>query len=78
MTIEALDRAIHALPFRAFSFMMADGRKLAVPHRDFIAFNPKGRTCVVMDESDGFDVVDILLVSSIHFDGADSKAETRG
>jgi hypothetical protein len=73
MTIETLDRAIHATPFRPFSFMMADGRELPVPHRDFIAFNGKGRTAVITDESDGFDVVDLLLVSSLRFEGEPSS-----
>jgi hypothetical protein len=67
MTIEALDRAIHATPFRPFSFMMADGRRLPVPHPDLVAFNPKGRMDVVMDEHDGADWVDLRLVASLDF-----------
>lgn len=69
MTIESLTNAIHATPFRPFSFMMADGRRLPVPHRDFIAFNGRGRTAVITDENDGFDVVDLLLVTSLRFEG---------
>ena len=74
MTIEALDRAIHAQPFRPFAFMMADGRRLPVRHPDFVAFNPRGRTCVVIDESDEFDIVDLLLVSSLNFEAVPARS----
>ncbi len=69
MTMESLDRAIHAAPFKPFSFMLADGRKLPVRHPDFVAFNPKGRVAVVMDENDGAEHVDLLLVVSLSFEG---------
>lgn len=69
MTIETLDHAIHAVPFRRFSFLLADGRKLPVPHPNFVAFNPKGRVAVVMDEKDGADFVDLPLVVSLSFEG---------
>jgi hypothetical protein len=69
MTIESLDRAIHAAPFRPFAFKLADGRSLPVPHPDFVAFNPKGRIAIVTDERDRFEVVDLLLVVSLSFEG---------
>jgi hypothetical protein len=78
MTVESLDRAIHAVPFRPFAFMMADGRRLPVPHPDFIAFAGRGRTAVVTDLNDGFDVVDLLLVSSLNFEGQPARAEATG
>ena len=74
MTIEALDPAIHNQPFRPFTFMMADGRSLPVRHPDFVAFNPRGRTCVVIDENDGFDIVDLLLVSSLNFEAMPARS----
>ncbi len=69
MTIEALDRFLKARPFRPFSICLADGRTLPVPHPEFVAFNPKGRTAVVMDERDGVEVVDLLLVVSLSLEG---------
>jgi hypothetical protein len=69
MTIETLDRAIHAAPFKPFAFRLADGRTLPVPHPDFVAFNPKGRIAVVMDEKDGYEAVDLLLVVSLSYEG---------
>jgi hypothetical protein len=69
MTIETLDRAIHAAPFRPFTLHLADGRTLSVPHPDFIAFNPKGRVALVLDERDGAEYVDLLLVVSLSIEG---------
>ncbi len=70
MTIESLSSAIEARPFRPFRIHLADGRTIAVPHPEFIAFKPKGRTAVVMDEGagDGFEIVDLLLCVSLRFD----------
>jgi len=69
MTIESLDRASRASPFRPFSFRRADGRSIPVPHPEFVSFNPKGRTAVVMDERDGFEVVDLPRVVWLSFEG---------
>ena len=77
MTIETLDRMIHSAPFRPFTIMLADGRALPVPHPDFIAFNPKGRIAVVMDEQDGFEFVDLLLIVSSSLNGAQAKTDAR-
>jgi hypothetical protein len=69
MTMETLDRAYRANPFRPFAFRLADGRTLPVPHPEFLAFNPKGRVAIVMDERDGAEYVDLLLVVSLSFEG---------
>jgi hypothetical protein len=69
MTMESLVRAYEASPFRPFAFLLADGRSIPVPHPEFLSFNPKGRTGVVMDERDGFEVVDLSLVVSLSFEG---------
>ncbi len=74
MTIESLSRAVNTQPFKPFAFCLADGRTLAVPHPEFLAFNPKGRTAVVMDERDGYEVVDLLLVVSLSFEGQQASA----
>ena len=68
MTIESLERAHKAHPFRPFTFRLADGRSIPVPHPEFLAFNGKSRTAVVTDEGEGFEVVDLLLVDSLSFE----------
>ena len=77
MTIETLDRAHKARPFRPFHFRLADGRELPVPHPEFLAFNGKGRTAVVTDEGEGFEVVDLLLVVSLSFEGEPADKQVR-
>ncbi len=69
MTIESLDRAYRANPFRPFTLELANGRSVPVPHPEFLAFNPKGRMAIVMDDRDGADWVDLLLVVSLRFEG---------
>jgi hypothetical protein len=69
MTMESLDRAYRANPFKPFSLRLADGRTLPVRHPEFLAFNPKGRIAVVVDERDGAEHVDLLLVVSLSFEG---------
>ena len=78
MTIESLSRAYEARPFRPFALRLADGREIRVNHPEFLSFNPRGRTAVVIDETDGFDVVDLLLVVSLRFEGIESNTETTG
>jgi hypothetical protein len=75
MTMESLDKAYRANPFRPFAIRMADGRSLPVPHPEFLAFNPKGRTAIVMDEKDGAEWVDLLLVTSLSFEGEPATAK---
>jgi hypothetical protein len=69
MTIESLDRAYKTQPFRPFALRLADGRALPVPHPEHLAFSQKGRTAVLMDDDGGFEVIDLLLVVSLSFEG---------
>ncbi len=75
MTMEALDRAYKASPFKPFAIRMADGRSFPVPHPEFLAFNPRGRMAIVMDERDGAEWVDLLLVTSLSFEGEPATAK---
>lgn len=75
MTMESLDRAYRANPFRPFALRLADGRALPVPHPEFLAFNPRGRVAIVMDERDGAEFVDLLLVVSLSFEGEKAASE---
>ena len=65
MTTEKLRDTIHATPFRPFVLHLADGRRLNVPHPDFIAHVPGGRTAVVLHEDESYNVVDLLLVTDL-------------
>ncbi|HEY7424778.1 MAG TPA: hypothetical protein VH682_11160 [Gemmataceae bacterium] len=65
MTAEQLRTMRDANPFRPFTIHLADGRTLAVPHRDFVSQSPSGRTIIVYRPDDTFSVVDLYLVTEL-------------
>jgi hypothetical protein len=67
MTIEQLRKAHSARPFKPFTMRTADGREYSVPHPEFLYITPPGRTVVVADKSGAVDLVDLLLVASLHY-----------
>ena len=71
MTIQQLRLAVHATPFIPFTVFMADGRSFYVPHRDFVAMSPTGRTVVLYDENDDFSILDLLLMIEIRIGTVD-------
>ena len=66
MTIEQLRNVHQATPFRPFTIYLADGREFLVPHREFLSHSPSGRTVIVFDSHDSFDVIDLLLVTDLN------------
>jgi hypothetical protein len=67
MTIEQLRAAYQARPFRPFVFHLADGRQLPVSSSEFMIFSPSGRTVIVYQPDDSFNIVDLLLVTDLEF-----------
>ena len=65
MVIAQLRQLFEARPFRPFTIHLADGRQLPVVHREFIAASPSGRTAIVYQPDDSFNVVDLLLVTDL-------------
>jgi len=65
MTAEQLRAMREANPFRPFTIHLADGRTLAVPHRDFVSLSPSGRIIIVYQPNDAFSVVDLYLVTEL-------------
>jgi hypothetical protein len=65
MTIEQLRNVHRARPFVPFTLHLADGRKLHVPHPEFLSQSPAGRTVIVYGQDENFDIVDLLLVTRI-------------
>ncbi len=56
---------LHAELFQPFRLQMANGRYLDVPHTDFIARSPTGRSAIVYKPNGSFEVVDLMLVTLI-------------
>ena len=65
MTIEQLRQMHQARPFRPFRVHMADGRHLDVEHPEFLAHSPGGRTIMIAKPDESFEVLDLLLVTSL-------------
>lgn len=80
MTAEQLRATRDANPFRPFTIHLADGRKLTVPHRDFVSQSPGGRTIIVYHADESFSIVDLYLVTELEVqapadsEGADGPA----
>jgi hypothetical protein len=75
MTVEQLRRMHQARPFQQFTLHMADGRQIHVDHPEFLAVFPSGRTIVVTQPDESFDIIDLLLVTSIQV--ANGRKRTR-
>ena len=65
MTIEQLRTTHRAAPFQPFTIRMADGRHFAIPHPDFLAFAPAGRTAVIFHPDGSASIVDLLLMTEL-------------
>jgi hypothetical protein len=65
MTIRQIKELYHAAPFRPFVIHLADGRQIPVRHREFMATAPSGRTIIVYEADDSFNVIDVLMVTSL-------------
>ena len=67
MTIQQLDNARNARPFRPFTIHMADGRSFPVPHQGLLSRSPTGRTTIVYAADDSFSILDLLLMTELRF-----------
>ena len=65
MKISGLRKLYDAEPFEPFAIHMADGRRIPVKHREFMALSPSGRTAYVYQVNDDSDVIDVALVTSL-------------
>lgn len=65
MTIEQVKQVYNAAPFKPFIIHLADGREVSVRHREFMAFSPSGRTIIVYQDDDVFNIIDLLLVTDL-------------
>ena len=65
MTGERIRGFYRASPFQPFRVHMANGRSVDIPHTDFMHLSPSGRWLTVDRPDDSFELVDVLLVTSI-------------
>jgi len=67
MTVERFRDALRAQPFRPFTLHLADGREIPVRHPEWALASPSGRTTVVMQPDNSFNIIDLLLVTDLEF-----------
>lgn len=65
MTVEQLRIMREANPFRPFRIHVADEKSFDVPHRDFVAPSPTGRTAIIYRPDDTWSVIDVYLITEL-------------
>jgi hypothetical protein len=65
MTLNQIRNLYEAHPFQPFVIHLADGRAVPVHHRQFLASAPSGRTVIVYQPDDSFNIVDLLLMTDL-------------
>ncbi|MCY3023354.1 MAG: hypothetical protein NTW87_30615 [Planctomycetota bacterium] len=65
MTLEKLQEAYRARPFRPFVLHLADGRHIRIRHPEWMAISQSGRTIHVEQPDDSSSTIDLLLVTEL-------------
>lgn len=66
MNAAELKQLLHATPFRPFTVFLVSEKAFVVPHVDFAALSPTGRTLIVFRKEDGaFDILDVPLIARL-------------
>ena len=65
MTVEQLRTLWNGQPFKPFIIHLAGNRQVPVVHREFLAFAPSGRTVIVYQPDESFNIIDLLLVTDL-------------
>jgi hypothetical protein len=57
---------LHASPFRPFTVYLASDTAFSIPHPDFAALSPTGRTLIVFrKQDDAHDILDVPLIARV-------------
>lgn len=79
MNAQAIKDAVDLRPFRQFVLRTGDGREYLVKSPEMIYFIPGGRTIIVSQGEDEFDMIDSILISSLHYKrGSSAKSKRNG
>ena len=65
MTVQQLDNAHRAAPFRPFTIHMGDNRTFHVPHPEYLSRSPSGRNVIVYGKDENFSILDLLLMTEV-------------
>jgi hypothetical protein len=78
MTANQIRKLHQARPFQAFRINLADSRSLVVSHPELLLINEGGRTIIVVTGDENlYEVVDLLLVTSLEVLNGQAKPQKR-
>jgi hypothetical protein len=77
MRIEEIRNYLRAEPFRPFLVRVADGREYRVDHPEFMAISPSGRSVAVYGHDDLADIIDTLMITSLHISNGKTRRKKR-
>lgn len=77
MTAKEFRNVFEAQPFWRFTIHLADGRQVPVEHQEFAMLSPSGRTLIVYQEDDSFQVIDLMLATGVEVNGRRSHKPPR-
>ncbi len=78
MTIEQFTAALKAEPFRPFVLHAVSGKEYPVNHPEMAIRTPSGRTVVVVTGDETTAILDLLLIESLSFSEASTRAVAGG
>jgi hypothetical protein len=79
MTTDQLRNLWKAEPFQPFTIHLADGREFPVVHPEFLSRSQSGRTIVVHQPDESFNIIDLLLVTDLEvIPNGNGKSRRRG
>ncbi len=73
MTAEQIKKAQEQRPFRPYRLHLSDQRSFLIPHPEFLWLMPGGRTIAVADTAGAAEIIDLIHVTSVKFNGAKKK-----
>ncbi|MEK6798629.1 MAG: hypothetical protein AABZ12_06680 [Planctomycetota bacterium] len=73
MRVDDLRHLHRTTPFRPFRARVADGREYLVAHPEFMSVSVSGRTVVISTPDDMHEVIDTMLISSVHFENGKTR-----
>jgi hypothetical protein len=66
MKAENLQEVTHAVPFRPFAIVFADGKQIVVRHPEWIVH--QGRTAAVIEADERLHIIDVMLTQRLELD----------
>ena len=77
MTTDEFHKLHAARPFQPFTIRLGDGQALPVEYPEMLAYAPKHRTAIVYRKNGSFEIIDLLLVTSLEVHPRNTRRNTR-